>query len=52
MLVFEIFDLNCRLSVSVARQAALPWQTICAPLVGGLPHIGFQVRTWCDHTVL
>jgi len=43
VLVFEIFDLKLQISVSVARQPALPWQPFCAPLVGGLPRVSFQV---------
>jgi len=44
--------LNCRFSVPIAMPPALPWQPFCAPLVGGLPHVNFQVLTWYKHPVL
>jgi len=31
--------IKCRLRGPVARQPSLPWQPVCAPLVGGGSHI-------------
>jgi len=44
--------INFRISFPVAMQPALPWQPFCASLVGGRPHVGFQVWTRYDHPEL
>jgi len=53
MCLFLIYSIiNYRFSGPVARQPALPWQPLWAPLVGGRPHVSPRVWSWSDHAVL
>jgi len=45
----KYYIINCRFSGPDARQPSLLWQPLCASLVGGRPHVGFQEWSLCDH---